>query len=110
MASVRPYQDKDKERVQRICLMNAECMNSPVDTQKYILIMYCNYYIAQEPENCFVAVNDDDEAVGYIICSEDYDKYEKIFLGINYFVNIYFSSFFNLFLIRTSIGRRKDYN
>lgn len=80
MASVRPYQEKDKERVQHICLMNAECINSPVDTQKYILIMYCNYYIEQEPENCFVAVNDNDEAVGYIICSENYDKYEKIFL------------------------------
>lgn len=79
MASVRPYLEKDKERVQKICLVNAECMDSPADTQKYILIMYCNYYIEQEPNNCFVAVNDEDEAVGYIICSENYDVYEKIF-------------------------------
>ena len=79
MPSVRPYSEKDKERVQNICLANAECLNSPEDTQKYILIMYCNYYIEQEPGNCFVAVNDDDEAVGYIICSENYDSYEKVF-------------------------------
>lgn len=79
MATVRSYNEKDKERVQQICLANAECLNSPEETQRYILIMYCNYYIEQEPENCFVAVNDEDEAVGYIICSENYDKYEKTF-------------------------------
>lgn len=79
MASVRPYRKKDKERVQHICLMNADCLDSTEDTQKFILCMYCNYYIEQEPYNCFVAVNDDDEAVGYIICSEDYDAYERTF-------------------------------
>ena len=82
MASVRPYEEKDKERVQQICLANAECLNEPEDTQKYILLMYCNYYIEQEPSNCFVAVNDEDEAVGYIICSENYDSYEKKFLEV----------------------------
>lgn len=80
MATVRPYKESDKERVQDICLVNAGCMNSSEDTKKYILIMYCNYYIEQEPENCFVAVNDEDEAVGYIICTENYDNYEKLFV------------------------------
>lgn len=79
MATVRPYRESDKERVQNICLANAGCGESSEDTKKYILIMYCNYYIEQEPENCFVAVNDADEAVGYIICSENYDNYEKVF-------------------------------
>ena len=44
--------------------------------------MYCNYYIEQEPENCFVAVNDEDEAIGYIICAENYDRYEENFKKI----------------------------
>lgn len=79
MPSVRPYKESDKQRVQDICLHNAGCDDSSEDTKKYILIMYCNYYIEQEPGNCFVAVNDEDEAVGYIICSENYDAYEKIF-------------------------------
>lgn len=82
MATVRPYNEKDKKRVQDICLANAECLDSPEETQKYILLMYCNYYIEQEPENCFVAVNDEDEAVGYIICAENYEKYEKTFKEI----------------------------
>ncbi len=79
MVSVRAYKETDKERVQNICLANADCADATEDTKKYILLMYCNYYIEQEPENCFVAVNEEDEAVGYIICSEDYDNYEKIF-------------------------------
>ena len=43
---------------------------------------YCNYYIEQEPQNCFVAVDDNDNAVGYIICAENYEKYEKVFSDI----------------------------
>ena len=79
MPTVRPYQEKDKELVQNLCLRNADCMDSSEETKKFILTMYCNYYIEQEPCNCFVAVNDNDEAVGYIICSESYDNYERIF-------------------------------
>lgn len=79
MATVRAYKEKDKERVQDICLVNAGCNGASEETKKYILTMYCNYYIEQEPGNCFVAVNENDEAVGYIICSENYDNYEKIF-------------------------------
>lgn len=79
LPSVRPYEEKDKERVRDICLVNAECTDAPQETKDYILLMYCDYYIEQEPHNCFVAVNDSDEAIGYIICSENYEKYEKIF-------------------------------
>lgn len=79
MNSVRPYRESDRERVQQICLDNAGCANASSETKKYILIMYCNYYIEQEPQNCFVAVNDSDEAVGYILCSENYDVYERVF-------------------------------
>lgn len=80
MLSVRAYEEKDKERVQKICLDNAGCKDdTPVDTKRYILIMYCNYYIEQEPENCFVAVDENDIPVGYIICAHNYDKYEDVF-------------------------------
>lgn len=82
MNTVRPYQPSDKDRVRHICLRNAECLDAPESTQKYILLMYCDYYIEQEPQNCFVAVDDDNQAVGYIICAEDYAKYEKTFREI----------------------------
>lgn len=79
MNSVRRYEEKDRDAVRKICLDNADCMGALTEEQRYVLIVYCNYYIEQEPENCFVAVNDRDEAVGYVFCSENYDRYEKIF-------------------------------
>ncbi len=79
MDAIRPYQEKDKERVRQICLKNADCQYAPDDTKKYILLMYCDYYIEQEPDNCFVAVDANDNAVGYIICAENYEKYAKTF-------------------------------
>lgn len=79
MDAVRPYAQRDKERVRQICLKNADCLYAPEDTKQYILLMYCDYYIEQEPENCFVAVDANDNAVGYIICAENYEKYEKAF-------------------------------
>lgn len=82
MLNVRPYMDKDRANVRRICLNNADCANAPEATRQYILLMYCDYYIEQEPTNCFVAVNEEDEAVGYIICAENYDRYEQIFREI----------------------------
>lgn len=82
MLDIRPYQEKDKADVQKICLANANALDKPFQKQRFILIMYCNYYIEQEPENCFVAVDVNDKAIGYIICSEDYDKYAKSFSEI----------------------------
>ena len=35
----------------------------------------CDYYIEQEPQNCFVIADDNDNAVGYILCSENMKRY-----------------------------------
>ena len=79
MNEIRPYRESDKAIVQEICLLNAGCADKPFEKQRYILIMYCNYYIEQEPENCFVVTDENDSPVGYIICSENYAKYEETF-------------------------------
>ena len=78
MITIRPFQEKDRERVQALCIANAKIDEADEALKQYILLMYCNYYIEQEPENCFV-VDDDGRAVGYIICAEDYDSYKEIF-------------------------------
>ena len=81
---IRPFEEKDKENVRFVCL-NSEgpCKMSP-DQQHYILTTYCNYYIEQEGRNCFVAADDDDNAIAYIICTENYDEYRKVFAKQNY--------------------------
>ena len=79
MLSVRPYITSDREQVERICLENAGCNDAKDETKKLVLLIYCTYYLENEPENCFVAVDDDGLVCGYILCCENYDEYEKTF-------------------------------
>ncbi len=80
MLSVRPYILSDREQVEQICLENAGCKDAKEETKKLALLIYCTYYLENERENCFVAVDDDGKVVGYILCSENYNNFEKIFL------------------------------
>jgi ribosomal protein S18 acetylase RimI-like enzyme len=41
---------------------------------------YVDYYLEHEPHNCFVAADDEDKAVGFILCAEDYRPYREIFM------------------------------
>ncbi len=79
MNNIRKYQSKDKDNLRRICL---ETSGLPVDTETdriFLFLMYNDYYAEVESENIFVAVNDNDEAVGYILCAEDFNKYLSFF-------------------------------
>ncbi len=77
MLKIRKYEDKDFDGVRFACL-NSEGGGGPEDLQKFVLCTFCDYYIENEPENCFV-LDDDGKAVGYVICAENYDRYKKIF-------------------------------
>ena len=77
--TIRPYQNKDFDSVRFVCL-NSEgpCdLNEP--DQHYVLTTYCDYYIEREPQNCFVAADESDRAVGYIICAESFDNFFSVF-------------------------------
>lgn len=84
MTNIRPYRETDKYNVQRICLQTVnddvqfEGLNR--ENAPFFLTVYCNYYIEKEPQNCFVTVDGNDEAVGYIICAENVKKYRKTFM------------------------------
>ena len=77
MVKVRKYEKKDFDRVRFACL-NSEGGGMPADLCAFILHTFCDYYIENEPQNCFV-LDADGYAVGYIICTENYDEYKKIF-------------------------------
>lgn len=77
MVKVRKFEEKDFDRVRFACL-NSEGGRMPADLCAFILHTFCDYYIENEPENCFV-LDDDGKAVGYVICAENYDAYKKIF-------------------------------
>lgn len=83
--NIRPYKETDKRKVQEICLRTASD-DFPFTTieerpfRDYLLSTYCDYYIECEPENCFVLTDENDEAVGYILCAKEQKKYRKVFL------------------------------
>lgn len=77
MLSIRKYEPKDFEGVRFTCL-NSEGEEIKGNFGEFVLNTFCDYYIEKEPENCFV-LDCDGKAVGYIICTEDYDRYKEIF-------------------------------
>ena len=57
---IRPYQEKDQQAVRGICIATS---GLPVKTQRQkelLLLQYCDYYLEQEPDACFVAVDETD--------------------------------------------------
>lgn len=74
--TVRKYQEKDKENLRRICIATGPEIKSEKHRLSQ-LALYCDYFAEVEPENIFVAANEDDEAVGYILCCTDYLKFKK---------------------------------
>ncbi len=84
MANIRPYRETDKYNVQRVCLqtikddMVFEGLNR-INADLFLAV-YNDYYTEHEPENCFVCTDENDNAVGYIICSESVKKWRKVFM------------------------------
>ena len=76
---IRPYEEKDWADVRFVCLNSEGPCPYSEDTKHFILTTYCDYFIEKEGFNCFVATDDSDRAVGYVICTEDYDRYKKCF-------------------------------
>lgn len=80
MVTIRNFQEKDREAVREICIKTAP--EAAVKTEigrNYILTMYCDYYIDCCPEYCFVAADENDRAVGYILCAPSYEAYSRDF-------------------------------
>lgn len=79
--TIRPYEDRDREDVRFICLNSEGPCKLPESKRHFILTTYCDYFIEKEGANCFVAANENDKAVGYVICAENYDKFLPCFLS-----------------------------
>ena len=76
--TIRPYQKKDFRYVQDICMATSKYADddTPI-TRATLTAMYTDYYLDNQADYCFVAVDDDDIPVGYVLCSVDRDDYEE---------------------------------
>lgn len=85
--TIRPYQKKDFRYVQDICMATSRYRDEDTPLNRaHICTLYCDYYLDNQPEFCFVAVNDEDIPVGYILCGADCDDYlvkmEELYLPL----------------------------
>lgn len=77
-AFIRKYYLSDRDNVRNICVETADAI---FKKNKYMLncvpIIYNDYFTEQEPENIFVLDDGNGKAVGYILCSADFEKFVK---------------------------------
>lgn len=79
MARVRSYEPKDKDNVREICLATGPKNAYEPKERIFLLSCFCDYYVENEPDNCFVVADDGDNAVGYIFAAADAETYYKRF-------------------------------
>lgn len=71
---------RDIPAVERICLLTASAnLRKDAVARENTLLLYNRYYTRACLDDCFVTVNEADEAVGYILCASDYKTYCESF-------------------------------
>lgn len=80
--NIRKYEEKDKENMRKVCLETSSFDTSDSKMCRFLTLMYNDYYTEAEPDSCFVAANENDEVIGYLICGKDFGRYYKAFMGL----------------------------
>jgi len=76
---IRKYSLRDKDSIRKICLDNANLPERDNNTLSATLLMYCDCYLENESGTCFVAVDEKDEVIGYLLCAPDYERFSEVY-------------------------------
>jgi len=80
MEIIRPYQQKDRTEVERICIATAgKGFSGTPARETGVVAAFCRYYIGCSPETCFVLSDAADKAVGYILCAPAFRPWCRAF-------------------------------
>lgn len=75
--TIRKYEKKDYEDAKKICLgTGAGPLGQFPD---FTVTTFLDYYVEIEPENCFLATNEQGVVVGYVLCSENTKEWAEKF-------------------------------
>lgn len=112
MYTIRKYKPSDKERLRYICKETTwEDNKKDENLLESIPMIFNDYFTEYEPENIFVAVNDEDIPVGYVICSTNIPLFKNKMLHDikNRVKNTYSSSLLMLYatVIAVMITKKK---
>lgn len=83
MLNIRQAQPGDLKRVEYICRMTAGPLSQKDEYVGNVTAkVYSTYYIREEHETCFL-LEDDGEAVGYVLCAPDFRRFAKIYRRVD---------------------------
>ena len=84
MATIRPLRHTDTAAVEYVCRMTAGEIHQKEPVIGNILAkMFSTYYARECCDTSFVLADDNDVAVGYVMCEPDYKRYGKLFRKID---------------------------
>ena len=84
MAILRKARKGDLENVEYVCRMTAGNLARTNETVgKAVSKTYSTYYIRECADTCFVLADENDKAVGYILCESDYRRFRKVFRKVD---------------------------
>ncbi len=80
MAQIRTARKSDLKSVEYICRMTAgpKSKAEPI-IGNMVAKTYSTYYIREAIDTCFVLADENDNAVGYILCEPDFKRYKKLY-------------------------------
>ena len=76
--AIRAARPEDLAAMRHICLATStEQAREKKALGDAFLLAFCDYYARAETEHCFVAVNEKDVPIGYILCAPSFERWEK---------------------------------
>ena len=77
-----PFEEKYLNDIRNINVSVSSHPNKPLEEKLLCQYLYIDYYAINSTENCFVAIDDDNnEIVGYVISEPDLNRYSNIILN-----------------------------
>ncbi len=78
MPEIRKARPSDMANVEYVCRMTAGALSQaePIVGNR-IAKMFSTYYIRQCADTCFVLADDNDKAVGYVLCEPDFKRFRR---------------------------------
>lgn len=77
--SIRGARKEDLSAARRICEETAS-ISCETDAQRsFLQLVYCDPYIETQTEHCFVAVDQQDQPLGYILCAPDTKAFLRLY-------------------------------
>ena len=77
--TVRPCSAKDLDAMRAVCIETSSLPLRDARDREFLLLMYCDPYVTYAAKDCFVAVDTEDRAVGYILCAANTRQFFRTF-------------------------------